>query len=107
MLSRVGWDIPLSEGVVSEQGHVIVSLAVGQKRMEKEPLKQCLKNTWRQAQKTCRCFSFKAPRMRSAGVGDVGTSSCSFVHLQTGRGVGSHPHMAKAACLGVKGGGLV
>jgi len=106
MLSCVGWDIPLSEGG-SKQGHMMVSPAVGQKQLEKEPLKQCLKNTWRQAQKTHRCFSFRAPRMRSAGVGDVGTSSCLCVHLQMGRGVGSRPHAAKAACLGVKGGGLV
>ena len=56
-----------SEGV-SAQGHMMVSPAVGQKRREKEPLKQCLKKTWRQAQKTRRCFSFRAPKTRSAGV---------------------------------------
>ena len=106
MLLHVGWGIPLSKGG-SEQGHMIVSLAVGWNRMEKEPLKQCLKNTWRHVQKTRHGFSFRAPKMRSAGVGDVGTSSCSCVHLQVGRGVRSQPHAAKAACLGVKGGGLV
>jgi len=92
---------------VSEQGHMIVSPAVGRKRREKEPLKQCLKNTWRQVQKTRCCFSFRAPRTRSAGVGDVGTSSCLCVHLQMGRGVKSCLHAAKAACLGVEGGGLM
>ena len=104
MLSCVGWGIPLSKGG-SEQGHMIVSLAVGQNQMEKELLKQCLKNTWRHTQKTCCCFSFRAPRMRSAGVGDVGTLSCLYVHLQTGRGVRSCPHTANAACLGVEEGG--
>ena len=133
MLSHVGWgSAPLSMGnrllggsawsssildarstIVtcglsrSAQGHVMVSPAVGRKRMEKEPLKQCLKNTCRQVQKTHCCFSFRAPNMRSVGVGEVGTSSRSCVHLQIGRGVRSRPHAAKAACLGVIGGGFV
>ena len=106
MLSRVGWGVPLSKGV-SEQGHVMVSPAVGWNQIEKELLKQCLKNTWRHVQNTHHCFSFRAPRMRSAGVGDVGTSSCSCVHLQIGRGVWSCPQAEKAACFGVRGGGLV
>ena len=106
MLSCVGWSVPLSKGV-SEQGHVIVSPAVGWNQIKKELLKQCLKNTWRQAQKTCHCFSFKAPRIRSAGVGDVGTSSLSHVHLQMGRGVWSRPQEVKVACFGVRGGGVV
>jgi len=104
-LSCMGWGVPLSKGV-SEQGHMIVSPAVGQNQMEKEPLKQCLKNTWRQAQNTCRCFSFRAPRTRSAEVGDVGTLSLSCVYLQMGRGDRSQAHVAKAACFGLRGGGL-
>jgi len=107
MLSHVRpGGVSLSKGV-SKQGHVIVSPAVGRKRMEKEPLKQCLKNTWRHAQNAHCCFSFRAPRTRSVGVGEVGTLSCLWVHLQIGRGVRSRPYAAKAACLGVIGGGLV
>ena len=73
----------------SVHGHVMVSPAVGQNHIEKEPLKQCLKNTWRQVQRTRHCLSFRALRMRSAGVGDKGTSSLSHIHLQMGRGEGS------------------
>jgi len=78
----------LSKGV-SEQGHMIVSPAVGWKHKEKELLKQYLKNTWRQVQKTCHCFSFRAPRTRSTGVESGGTWRESLVHLQMGRGEGS------------------
>ena len=106
MLSHVGWGVPLSKGV-SEQGHMMVLLAVGQNWIEKKLLKQYLKNTWRQAQKTRRCFSFKASRTRSAGVEEVGTLSLLHVHLQMGRGVWSCPHVANAACFGVRGGGAV
>ena len=94
--------IPLSETKgVSPHGHVMVSPAVGRKRREKVPLKQCLKNTCRQAQKTRRCFSFRAPKTRSAGVELGGTCSASCVHLHKGGVTGSRAHSAKACCLGV------
>ena len=107
MLSCVGWVIPLSkEGKSSPHRHVIMSPAVGQKHREKEPLKQCLKNTCRHMQKTCHCFSFRVPRTRSAGVESGGAWSVSCVHLQIGSGEVSHDHLAKAVCLGVGVGGL-
>jgi len=80
MLSHVGWGVPLSKGV-SKQGHVIVSPGVGWKRIEKELLKQCLKNTWRQAQKTHHCFSFRAPKTRSVGVGVTVRLPCLSIVL--------------------------
>jgi len=109
MLSRMRQvSILLSRGLVdmSTHGHMMVSPAVGQNHIEKEPLKQCLKNTWRQVQKMHHCFSFRAPRMRSVGVGEVETLSLSWVHLQMGRGEGSQAYAAKAACFGLRGGGL-
>ena len=65
---------------------MMVSPAVGWNHNKNKPLKQCLKNTWRQAQKTCHCLSFSALVTRSAGVGEVGTSSLVWVHLQMGGG---------------------
>ena len=75
--------------LASEQGHMIVSPAVGQKWREKELLKQCLKKTWRHTQKIQCCFSSRAPRMRLEGVDEGGTSIGFLVHLQVGRGFGS------------------
>ena len=83
-----------------EHGQVVTSPAVGRNLVEYTPQKQCLKNTWMEADMAHLCPWVSDPRTRSAGVEDSGTrimppvqgqtsgsaqSPCSCAHNRKGR----------------------
>ena len=67
-----------------EHGQVVTLPIVGRNLVEYAPQKQCLKNSWIEADMACHCPWVSDPRTKSEGVEESGTGIMPPVHGQTG-----------------------